>query len=105
ELRHRTGMVECLEGLALLDAAAGHQEWAVFRLGAAASARLALGTRLSPREELPSRQTLAALRVDLGEQTFRLAWDAGAATTLDEALDTVDAAPARIHVGGEYRMR
>jgi len=59
---------------------------AVRLLGAAAAARVALGTPLPPAERAACERALGAARAHLDEDAFASAWAAGQALTLEQAI-------------------
>jgi hypothetical protein len=83
--RSQLGMVECLEGLIALSAAADPARGA--RLyGITATWRARMQTPLPPVETPPLEQAVAAIRATLGEARFAQALADGQATALEEAL-------------------
>jgi non-specific serine/threonine protein kinase len=88
DLGGRAGCAECLLLMAGLALAQGHAERAA-RLGAAAEAlRTAVGASLlsSPAVSAQMRRGLNACRSALGEEAFAVAWAAGLALTLEQAI-------------------
>jgi hypothetical protein len=65
----------------------GHAERSALLLGAAAAVRAGLGTSLPRAFRSAHDRAVAALRESLGDQDFSAAWEAGAAMSLDVALD------------------
>jgi DNA-binding CsgD family transcriptional regulator len=105
ELGDKRGLIECLQGLAPVAHRLGDLDLAGRLFGAVEVHRELLDVPLPPTEEEAHTTAVAALQQAAGETTFRVAWSAGRAMTLDEAiaaakaLRVVDAAvvqPVRI---------
>ncbi len=82
EKRHIAG---CLRGLASVAAVARQHVRAARLYGAAEAAREAIGAPM-PRHHVRSEQAIAAVRAGLGEAAFAVAWAAGRALPLAEAV-------------------
>src|SRR5437016_4492331 len=65
-----------------------YQERAARLFGTAQALREAIGAPLPPVERAEHECHLAAARAALGEAAFTLAWMAGRAMSLDQAIDT-----------------
>jgi hypothetical protein len=85
-LDDRRCMPFCVEGLACLASDAGSAERAVYLFGAAQALRDAIGVVLPPAERADHDQCLAAAHALLNEHRFALAWQAGAAMDLEQAV-------------------
>ena len=82
-----TGLIpSCLEALADVAAAQGEFTWAAQLLGTAEELREALGTPLPPVDRPIYEQTVAAVRVQLGEKAFAEAMAEGRSMTAEQAL-------------------
>jgi predicted ATPase/class 3 adenylate cyclase/Tfp pilus assembly protein PilF len=79
-------MAEGLEGLAWVAAVDGQSQQAAWLGGAAERLRQALGVPLSPDFRLNHDQAVQALCAALGEDAFAVAWAAGQALALDQAI-------------------
>ena len=86
QLDDRRCMPFCVEGLACLASDAGSAERAVYLFGAAQALRDAIGVVLPPAERADHDQCLAAAHALLNEHRFALAWQAGAAMDLEQAV-------------------
>jgi hypothetical protein len=86
EMGNRRGCIHALEGLAVLTKMEGDLERAVRLWGAAATVREALGGRMPPLGRLRDDEEIPATRAALGEAAFAVAWEAGRAMTLSEAV-------------------
>jgi predicted ATPase len=76
----------CLAGLGILAATQGELAWAA-QLGGAMEAQCeTIGAVLPPAIRAMHEFTLAAVRVQLGEEDFTAAWVSGRATTPEQAL-------------------
>jgi predicted ATPase/DNA-binding SARP family transcriptional activator len=93
----RQNVARCLAGLAELAGAAGRPERATRLCGATQALLKSLDTRLEIAERdryerIPTTNQadfehhVAALRAELGDQTFEMAWEEGQAMTLDQAV-------------------
>jgi tetratricopeptide (TPR) repeat protein len=86
ELGNRQSMAYALEALASLIVAQGELERGARLFGAAEALREAIGARMSPADFAEYADSVAALRVALGEQAFAAAWAEGRATPLEQAI-------------------
>jgi predicted ATPase/DNA-binding CsgD family transcriptional regulator/Tfp pilus assembly protein PilF len=96
EQGERSGVAECLIGLASLAARARLGERGVRLLAAADAIRAALGVPLSPQHREQQDRLLTGLRRGLTADAFNAAWAAGAALTLAEAVALGGAAAAEL---------
>jgi len=78
---------EALREMAMLCAALGQAEKAARLFAAAESVRTAIGSLLPPVARAEHEGYVAAVRQTLGDEAFAAAWNAGAALSLDQALD------------------
>jgi DNA-binding CsgD family transcriptional regulator len=85
ELGWRPEVVDSLEALAAVAAVHESDQEAVRLLGAAASARRAIGYQRYPVDEPAWQRTMAAVRLRLGDDAFEAAWAEGEALDLDAA--------------------
>ncbi|GCE15451.1 LuxR C-terminal-related transcriptional regulator [Tengunoibacter tsumagoiensis] len=79
-------LVPTIEGLAAVAAIQGKTRWAVRLWAAAATLRDSYGTPLPPLFRTDYERSLAAVRTQLGEQAFALAWAEGRGLTWEQAL-------------------
>ncbi|MFL5804328.1 MAG: ATP-binding protein [Roseiflexaceae bacterium] len=89
-LKHLDSVADCLVGLAGAQAPLGQGERAVRMLGAVAAWRGVIdpgAAFANPANRAAWERSLAAARTTLDEPTFAAAWAAGAALTLDQAVD------------------
>jgi predicted ATPase/class 3 adenylate cyclase len=86
ELRDPGRCAESLEALGSTAGVKGQGARAARLLGAAAAVRAALGSPQPPVERTDTEQAVAAARAALGEEEWALAFAAGQALTLEEAL-------------------
>jgi hypothetical protein len=86
ELADREGIAYGLAGLAGMSLDSGQTEAAARLLGCAAAMTTASGAVLEPSEQAAADRVAAAAREALGAAAFDVAWAAGEALTLDEAI-------------------
>jgi len=79
-------VVPALEGLAAVVAAQGEPKWAACLWGMAEAQREAYGTPLAQVYHADYEQAIAAVRTQLGEQSFAAAWAEGRTMTPEQAL-------------------
>ena len=77
-----------LEGLASVVAVQGEPAWASRLWGAAEALREAIGAPLQPVEQVAYDNAVAAVRGDLGEETFAQTWGEGRAMRAEQVLTT-----------------
>ena len=77
-----------LEGLASVVAVQGEPVWASRLWGAAEALREAIGAPLQPVEQVAYDNAVAAVRGDLGEETFAQTWREGRAMRAEQVLTT-----------------
>lgn len=75
-----------LEGLASVAAVQGEQAWATRLWGCAEALREAIGAPLQPVERADYDHAVAAVRIDLGEETFALTWAEGRTMRAEQVL-------------------
>ncbi|MCA1668885.1 MAG: tetratricopeptide repeat protein [Thermomicrobia bacterium] len=80
------GLIEALEGCAILAALTGRPVDALQLAGAAAGARAASGIDYPPVLPALAHRTLTAARQSLGETVATAAWEAGREQSLDQAV-------------------
>jgi tetratricopeptide (TPR) repeat protein len=80
------GIATALEGLAAVAGAQGQPAGAARLYGFAEALRALLGAPLPPIDRPAYQRSVAALRAQLGEPTFRSVWAAGHALTREEAI-------------------
>jgi tetratricopeptide (TPR) repeat protein len=78
---------ETLRQMALLCSAQGQPEKAGRLFAAAEAIRLAIGNVVVPADQAEHNSAVAAVRQALGEDAFAAAWRAGAALTIEQAID------------------
>lgn len=86
ELGYGRGLAEWLTSLADTVGAAGDGPLAARLLGAAAAQLARLGTDLFPADRADWNRTIAATRAALDPAAFAVAWDAGWAKPLEQAI-------------------
>ena len=82
----RFGIVDFLEGIAVVTLATGHPARAARLFGGAEAQRNDTGVPLDPHLQGEYDRTMASLREALGEEAFIAEWEAGQAFSLDEAV-------------------
>jgi len=92
ELGHKAGIANCLAGLAAVAEVQGQQELAVQLFAASQALFNALGIRLDPTDRAEYDRNLAAVRTQLDEATFTVAWTQGQQMTWEQIL----AAPEQV---------
>jgi predicted ATPase/class 3 adenylate cyclase len=85
----KQAVAEWIEAVAALDRAEGHAVRATRLFAASEALRDAIGSPVAPKEQAERDAHLAALRVELGEADFQLAWSEGHALTWQEAIGQV----------------
>jgi predicted ATPase/DNA-binding SARP family transcriptional activator len=90
------GIAECLEGFGAVAAGEGDSERAAWLFGAAAALRESGGIPVPPVHRADLKHGIAAARVALGESAFAIAWAAGQALPLEQAIA---AALRRVTIG------
>jgi len=98
ETGEKEGIATALEGLAAVTGMHGQPVNAARLCGSAESLRARLSAPLPPIDRSHHQRTVAAIRAQLDEPTFRKAWTAGQAMTLEEALAAAVPARARVPV-------
>ncbi|MBK8988902.1 MAG: tetratricopeptide repeat protein [Chloroflexi bacterium] len=91
----RANTVLVLERLAAVAAAQTRPEPAAQLLGAANAWRIALENPLPPNEKADYQQLMTAIRRQLGERPFALAFATGQAMSLEQALSTAAGLPGK----------
>jgi hypothetical protein len=86
ELGDQRGIAECLEGWSALARAQGHAERVARLHGAAEALGTVMRKPLSSTKRTDLEHFIAALRAQLGEHAFAVAWAAGQALTLEQAV-------------------
>jgi hypothetical protein len=89
-----------IAGMAGVATAQGQPEWAARLLGAADTLITASAMRLASADRGDYERIIAATRTQLGEEAFAVAWEAGRAMTLEQAI-----AEALEHVGLDTEPR
>ena len=79
DIGSRRGMAETWEGLAAVATAQEQAEEAARLLGRSAALREAIGAPVPPIERADYERNVATVRANLGESTFRAAWEDGQA--------------------------
>lgn len=85
EIGDRSGSAWCLERLADVEMRRGRAEKAVRLLGAAAALRASVRAVVDPVDLPEYEGRIMALREELGEERFAIAWEEGEALTLEQA--------------------
>jgi tetratricopeptide (TPR) repeat protein len=80
------GIMTYLEGMAEVAGLEGQPERLVRLFGAAAPLHARFGVSPYPAEQAAYEQQLSAARAQLGEGAYVLAWDAGRAMTVEQAV-------------------
>ncbi|HEX2193114.1 MAG TPA: LuxR C-terminal-related transcriptional regulator [Acidimicrobiales bacterium] len=86
EIGDAAGVLDALEALAATRAAQGRYPVAARLLGAAESARRALGSVPPPESRIERDESAAAGMAHMGSEAWRQAWDEGAARSVGEAV-------------------
>lgn len=87
QLQDKANIAAGLEGLAALAGAVGHGQHAARLFAAAQCLREEIGGHLmSLRNRTMIEHAVSATRAQLGEETWRAAWDTGQAMTADQAI-------------------
>jgi excisionase family DNA binding protein len=89
----RGNVCTCVESLAGLLVELGRPEQGAHLLGAAAALRQSIGTPVPGHEQARYEADVAATRAALTEDAFAVAWSAGEATSLREAVSGVAWSP------------
>ncbi len=92
ELGHKGGIADCLAGLAAVAGVQGQQELAVQLFAAAQALFNTIGARLDPTDRAEYDRNLAAVRTQLDEPTFTVAWTQGQQMTWEQII----AAPEQV---------
>jgi predicted ATPase/DNA-binding CsgD family transcriptional regulator len=92
ELGHKAGIAGCLAGLAAVAGVQEQQELAVQLFAASQALFTALGARLDPADRAEYDRNLTAIRTQLDEATFTVAWMQGQQMTWEQII----AAPERV---------
>jgi len=88
-LGNKRGIAECIAGLASLSANQGKSQVATQMLGAAEALLGESGAAWWPADRVEVEKTRAILQSALEEKEFKVAWAAGQAMTLDQAIGFV----------------
>jgi non-specific serine/threonine protein kinase len=95
----RRGIVDCIAALAGVAGAEGQPERAAQLFGAVDAMREVIHTFLAYPDKIEHDRNVAAVRAQLNETAFALAWTEGRALTMEEAVDyalaVARASPAR----------
>jgi len=83
----RTGIIDALECLGGLSAGTDDRDKAARLFGAADALRRSIGYQRFALHQSGYDAAVTALRASMGEAAFGLAWDEGAALTLDDAVN------------------
>ena len=86
EIGDKGGSAWCLERLAEVAWAQGDPEKAVRLLSAAAALRISIGSVIDPVDQPEYQNRRNALRQELGQDRFALAWEEGRALKLEQAI-------------------
>ncbi len=86
DVRDLSGIGECLHGLALLTAATGADDTAAWLWGAEEALRSTMGAAVVPFLVAERDAAIAGLRTRIGDARFAVAWAAGLALPLDQAI-------------------
>ncbi len=86
DVRDLGGIVECLHGLALLTGATGADDTAAWLWGAEEALRSTMGAAVVPILVAQRDAAIAGLRTSIGDARFAVAWAAGRALPLDQAI-------------------
>jgi predicted ATPase/DNA-binding CsgD family transcriptional regulator len=86
ELGHKAGIADCLAGLAAVAGVQEQQELAVQLFAASQALLTALGARLDPADRAEYDRNLAAIRTQLDEATFKVAWMQGQQMTWEQII-------------------
>jgi predicted ATPase len=92
-LGNRRGIAESLAGLAGLKARGGHSQWGTTLLGAAESLLQSTGGAWWPADRVEVEQNRQMMQSALNPEKFKAAWGAGAAMSIDQALQFAEDEP------------
>jgi predicted ATPase/DNA-binding CsgD family transcriptional regulator len=92
ELGHKGGVADCLPGLAAVAGVQGQHELAVQLFAASQALFTAIGARMFPADRAEYDRNLAAVRTQLDEATFSVAWTQGQQMTWGQII----AAPEQV---------
>ena len=87
EIQSRIGIIDALECLGCLSASTDDREKAARLFGAADAHRRSIGYQRFALHQSGYDAAVTALRAALGEKVLGLAWDEGAALTVDDAVN------------------
>jgi tetratricopeptide (TPR) repeat protein len=87
QMGHKIGIAEAIEGLAGVAAQTGRPSRAAQLFSAAEALRTAIGAPMSPADRAFVEPDLAAARAELSVAGFAMAWEAGQALGLSQAVD------------------
>ncbi len=87
EVGDRDGLVNCLAGVAELADQRGQLTQAARLFGAMEHLLASIHATLGPEDRRHSEDTIVAARTQLDETTYRGAWAAGQALSIDEAIE------------------
>ncbi len=86
ELGHKGGVADCLPGLAAVAGVQGQHELAVQLFAASQALFTAIGARMFPADRAEYDRNLVAVRTQLDEATFTVAWTQGQQMTWEQIL-------------------
>ena len=86
EIGDKGGSAWCIERLAEVAHAKGNPEKAVRLLSAAAALRISIGSVIDPADQPEYQNRRNALRQELSQERFALAWEEGRALKLEQAI-------------------
>jgi predicted ATPase/transcriptional regulator with XRE-family HTH domain len=87
ELRGQANLAATVENLGQVMIACGAPERGVRLIAAAAVARTAVGSTLTPVEDARATEAIRSAKTTLGEAAFAAAWAAGTAASLEQVAD------------------
>jgi tetratricopeptide (TPR) repeat protein len=87
ELEDRQGIAECLEGIARVSGSQGKAQRAARLWGASETLREAIGIAIPPGDLAEYEQNVTMVRETLDEALWRVAWEHGRATSLEQAFE------------------
>jgi non-specific serine/threonine protein kinase len=87
KLRIERGILHCLVVLAGVVGGQGQPERAARLFGVVEAQHEAFGTRIEPSDRNEYNRNLAAVRAQLDEAAFAVAWAEGRVTTMEQAIE------------------
>jgi predicted ATPase/class 3 adenylate cyclase len=87
ETGDRGGIAWCLEKLGEANYEQSHFQQSAMIFGAASALRASVGSSIDATDRPDYERTIRGLQTAIGDQAFQVAWEAGVALTLEQAVD------------------